>query len=130
MAQSRDSAAAIELEPTEVPVAAPLEPLTLEAEPIPRMPAAANAGSWRSYKEILAGLAQRVLDAQRPIRILQALRWDGEVEERFFRSKQRELPVVSYSGDLGFDPEAKIRELDAILSDVERELGEHDRLDN
>ncbi len=83
---------------------------------------------WRPYREILAGLAQRVLDAQRPIRILQALRWEIETEERFFRDKRQSLPMVSYSNDLGFDPATKIAELDAILSDAERDLGHADRL--
>lgn len=106
---------------------APLESLSLRDLPIPHVPAAARK-PWRSYKEILATLAQRVLDAQRPIRILQTLRWDADVEEQFFRGKQRELPRVTYSGDLGFDPEAKIRELDAILADADRDLGKHDRL--
>ena len=63
------------------------------------------SGPWRSYKEILATLAQRVLDAQRPIRILQALRWEASVEEQFLRGKQRDLPRVTYAPDLGFDPE-------------------------
>lgn len=107
---------------------APLESLSLRDEPIPRAPRPPAAGPWRSYKEILAGLAQRVLDAQRPIRILQALRWDAEVEEQFLRSKQRELPKVTYSDDLGFDPEAKLREIEEILRDAERELGKRDRL--
>jgi uncharacterized protein (TIGR02421 family) len=106
----------------------PLDGLSLRDEPIPHVPPPPSAGPWRSYKEILAGLAQRVLDAQRPIRILQALRWDAEVEEQFVRSKHRELPKVTYSGDLGFDPEAKIRELDGILADLRRELGDADRL--
>ena len=69
-----------------------------------------------------------MLDAQRPIRVLQALRWDAEVEEQFFHDGQRELPRVSYSADLGFDPEAKIRELDGILRDADRELGPADQL--
>jgi uncharacterized protein (TIGR02421 family) len=114
---------------------APLEAISLRDEPIPVSApsssgplAAANGGPWRSYKEILAALAQRVLEAQRPIRILQSLRWDAEVEEQFLRDQKRELPRVTYSGDLGFDPEAKIRELDAILVDAERELGKSDRL--
>jgi uncharacterized protein (TIGR02421 family) len=107
---------------------APFDALTLRNEPIPHVPDSATAGPWRSYKEILAGLAQRVLDAQRPIRILQALRWEADVEEQFFRDKQRELPRVSYSPDLGFDPDAKIRELDGILRDADRELGPADRL--
>ncbi|WP_437980616.1 flavohemoglobin expression-modulating QEGLA motif protein [Sorangium sp. So ce117] len=107
---------------------APLESLSLHDGPIPHAPLPPVAGPWRSYKEILATLAQRVLDAQRPIRILQALRWEADVEEQFVRSKQRELPQVAYSDDLGFDPEAKQRELEEILRDAERELGKRDRL--
>ncbi|WP_437275677.1 flavohemoglobin expression-modulating QEGLA motif protein [Sorangium sp. So ce375] len=107
---------------------APLESLRLRDGPIPHAPVPPVAGPWRSYKEILATLAQRVLDAQRPIRILQALRWEADVEEQFLRSKQRELPEVTYSDDLGFDPAAKQRELEEILRDAERELGKRDRL--
>ncbi|WP_437765546.1 flavohemoglobin expression-modulating QEGLA motif protein [Sorangium sp. So ce281] len=107
---------------------APLESLSLHDGPIPHAPLPPVAAPWRSYKEILARLAQRVLDAQRPIRILQALRWEADVEEQFVRSKQRELPKVAYSDDLGFDPEAKQRELEEILRDAERELGKRDRL--
>ncbi|WP_437808370.1 flavohemoglobin expression-modulating QEGLA motif protein [Sorangium sp. So ce1078] len=107
---------------------APLESLSLHDGPIPHAPLPPVAGPWRSYKEILANLAQRVLEAQRPIRILQALRWEAEVEEQFLRSKQRELPRVTYSDDLGFDPAAKQRELEEILRDAERELGKRDRL--
>jgi uncharacterized protein (TIGR02421 family) len=106
---------------------APLDSLTLGNDPIPTTPLS-NAVPWRSYKEILAGLGQRVLDAQRPIRILQSLRWEAEVEQDFFRRQKRELPRVSYAPDLGFDPEAKLRELDGILADAERELGRDDRL--
>jgi uncharacterized protein (TIGR02421 family) len=96
--------------------------------PIVHVPTSPSAGPWRSYKEILASLGQRVLDAQRPIRILQSLRWEGESEEQLLRTRQRELPKVTYAPDLGFDPEAKIRELDGILRDADRELGASDRL--
>lgn len=102
----------------------PLEALRRSDEPIPHV----SPAPWRTYKEVLAGLAQRVLDAQRPIRILQALRWEADVEEQFFRDKQRELPRVVYAQELGFDPDAKVQELDEILHDAERELGPHDRL--
>src|SRR5690242_10610012 len=47
------------------PSSAPLESLSARDEPIPHAPPSARP--WRSYKEILAALAQRVLDAQRPI---------------------------------------------------------------
>lgn len=107
---------------------APLEALSARDEPIPAVPPPPVAGPWRSYKEILAGLAQRVLDAQRPIRILQALRWEAEVEEQFFRSNRREMPRVAYASDLGFNPDDKLREIEEILRDAERELGKTDRL--
>jgi uncharacterized protein (TIGR02421 family) len=82
---------------------------------------------WRSYKEVLARLSQRLLDVQRPIRILHALRWSSSLEERFARSKYRELPEPVYE-ELGFDVEAKKRELCELLADVERELGSSDPL--
>ena len=63
-----------------------------------------------------------------PSASFEALRWDADVEEQFFRSRARELPRVTYDESLGFDPEAKIRELDEILKDASRELGEKDRL--
>ncbi len=85
-------------------------------------------GPWRSHKEILAKLAQRLLDAQRPIRILQSLRWPAEVEEQFLRSRARELPRVVYDSDLGFDPESKKQELVEIVADIDRELGPTDPL--
>jgi uncharacterized protein (TIGR02421 family) len=110
------------------PHLSPLDALTLRSEPIPHVPPSPTAGPWRSYKEILAALAQRVLDAQRPIRILQSLRWEADVEEQFFRDRQRSLPKVTYAADLGFDPETKIREIEGILRDVERDLGPADRL--
>ncbi|HLM76318.1 MAG TPA: flavohemoglobin expression-modulating QEGLA motif protein [Polyangiaceae bacterium] len=114
--------------PEEARASAPLETLSLRDEPIQSSPAPVTSRPWRSYKEILASLSQRVLEAQRPIRILQSLRWESDVEEQFLKSRQRELPKVVYTAELGFDPAAKRAELEDILRDAERELGEHDRL--
>jgi uncharacterized protein (TIGR02421 family) len=90
--------------------------------------APASSGPWRSYKEILARLAQRVLEAQRPIRILQAIRWPQAVEDQFLAQKSREPPTLSYDPDLGFDPDDKRRELKEILVDIDKELGKKDEL--
>jgi len=84
---------------------------------------------WRSYKERLARLAQRLVDAQRPIRILNAVKWDPSVFERFRDSKWRRLPPVDAeyyvrSTPLGFDPEATITEMRAIAHQVRLELGD------
>lgn len=85
-----------------------------------------DAGPWRSYKERVARLAQRVVEAQRPIRVLHALQWGADVQERFFADGFRELPRVTAEDyarqNLGFDPRAKREEFDEIGRDVAREL--------
>jgi uncharacterized protein (TIGR02421 family) len=87
-------------------------------------------GPWRSYKEQVANIAQRIVDTQRPIRVLQALRWEPSVEEAFRRSRFRELPSVGpdeYAKiDLGFEPKVKMDEFEAIAEEVESEFGSKD----
>jgi uncharacterized protein (TIGR02421 family) len=110
-------------------------PKATKAEPenghpsIPPLPA---AGPWRSYKEIVSQLAQRIVDGQREIRVLQSIRWDNPIEEQFKKSRYRELPKVDeayYSGrDLGFDPRVKADEFEEIARDIDRELGEADAI--
>ncbi|MFO0736314.1 MAG: flavohemoglobin expression-modulating QEGLA motif protein [Labilithrix sp.] len=96
---------------------------------IPPLPA---AGPWRSYKEIVAGIAQRIVDAQREIRVLQAVRWENDVEEAFKKSRYRELPKVDAAyyekNPLGFDPAAKVAVFEEIARDVDRDLGETDAI--
>src|SRR5262249_25529143 len=74
----------------------------------------------------------RIVEAQRPIRVLQALRWDDAVEEHFTKSKQRELPRVDAAYyekvDLGFDVQAKAHEFEQIARDIDRELGEREAI--
>jgi uncharacterized protein (TIGR02421 family) len=93
-------------------------------------PAVARGGPWRSYKEQVASIAQRIVDAQRPIRVLQALRWEPSVEEAFRRSKYRELPRIGPEDyakvDLGFEPKAKMEEFEAIAEEVDNEFGSKD----
>jgi uncharacterized protein (TIGR02421 family) len=73
-----------------------------------------------------------MVEAQRPIRVLQGIRWDNTVEEQFLKSKGRELPKIDaayYAGvDLGFDPKTKGEEFEAIARDIDRELGEDDAI--
>jgi uncharacterized protein (TIGR02421 family) len=111
--------------PAPVPAAPPSrEELTPSVPPLPA------AGPWRSYKEIVSQLASRIVEAQRPIRVLQAIRWDDGVQEAFFRSRCRELPKVGvdyYKAlDVGFDVRAKVEEFESIARDIDAELGETD----
>jgi len=96
----------------------------------PAVARAAASGLWRSYKEIVAQLSGRIVEAQRPIRILQALRWDDAIEEQFVKAKYRELPRVDAAyyekADLGFDPKAKSEEFEQIAREIDRQLGASD----
>jgi uncharacterized protein (TIGR02421 family) len=112
-------------------VASPVAPQRAQngAPSIPPQPA---AGPWRSYKEMVAILAGRIVEAQRPIRVLQALRWEDAVEEQFFKTRQREMPKIDaayYEGvDLGFMPRDKVDEFEQIARDIDRDLGEGDTI--
>ncbi len=90
------------------------------------------AGPWQSYKELVAQLADRIVEGQKPIRVLQALRWDNAVEEQFLKSKQRELPQLDAAYyaqvDLGFDVRTKVEEFETLARDIERVLGEGDAI--
>jgi uncharacterized protein (TIGR02421 family) len=112
------------------PPARPAERGTEDTHPsIPPLPA---AGPWRSYKEIVSGLATRIVEAQRPIRVLQAIRWDNSVEEAFKKSRFREMPKVDPEyydrQELGFDPKERAAVFEEIARDVDRELGESDAI--
>jgi uncharacterized protein (TIGR02421 family) len=113
------------------PSPGPLPPLG-EDDPAPSIPPMPAAGPWRSYKEVVAQLATRIVEAQRPIRVLQSLRWDNSIEEQFYKSKGRELPAVGpeyYAAlELGFDPRAKNDEFEGIARDIDAQLGEGDAI--
>lgn len=87
-----------------------------------------SRGPWRSYKEKVARLAGGIVEAQRPIRILNAIRWDPSVYENFKVSRWREMPKVGPEDyervPLGFDPEAKIAEFGELGDAIGRELGD------
>ena len=98
----------------------------------PSVPPPPPGGPWRSYKEVVAALAARIVDAQRPLRVLQSIRWDDSIEQQFARSKYKEMPKVDAryyeQSDLGYDPRAKLEELEAIVRDIDRELGDRDAI--
>jgi uncharacterized protein (TIGR02421 family) len=64
-------------------------------------------------REKLRSLSDRIVQAQRPIRVLRAINWGPQVHDRFFRQGARELPRPEYP-PLGFRPADKVKELRAI----------------
>lgn len=90
---------------------------------------ASSGGSpWQSYKEKVAHLAERIVVAQRPIRILDCVKWDSSVFEAFRSNGFKYLPAIEYRVDSAYDPEAKKAELAEIEKDIRRQLGDSDAI--
>lgn len=125
------SIAPVALNAQELPQEFDEAPRDLPSVP-PPPPALPVEGPWRSYKEKVANLADRIIEAQRPIRILNALKWESSVWESFRKSRFKELPridVDSYARvDLGFDAAARARDYQALADDVRRDLGADDAI--
>ena len=68
-------------------------------------------------KEYLRSLCDRIVQAQKPIRVLKAINWDPHVHERFFKAGARELPRPEYP-PLGFSPRDKRKELREIKAGI------------
>src|SRR5436853_1312096 len=80
------------------------------------------------YETLVRALSDRLVDAQRPIRILDAIKWDDDIERVFFEKGCRELPPVTpeyyLRRPLPFDVETKLHEFHTIERDLRRQLGE------
>lgn len=82
-----------------------------------------------TYHETILGLSQRLVKAQRPIRILDAIQWDDSIRQQFFDAGGQRLPQVTaeyYQArrPLRFDIEHKREELHGIERDIMRQLGQ------
>lgn len=82
------------------------------------------------YQTAIRELSERIVNAQKPIRILDALKWDLSVEKKFFQKKCKELPQVTadyYStvNPLQFDPLPKMHEFHEIERSIRRKLGQY-----
>jgi uncharacterized protein (TIGR02421 family) len=87
-----------------------------------------NQRPLSDYECMVRRLSDRLVEAQRPIRILDAIKWDDDVERAFFATGCRQLPPVTrdyyLARPLPFDADAKLQELQIIERDVRRQLGE------
>ena len=80
------------------------------------------------YQLTVRALSDRIVEAQAPVRVLDAVKWDDTVRQHFFAAGGRELPRVDrayYEGRaLGFDSSAKKEEFQNIERDITRQLGQ------
>lgn len=85
---------------------------------------------WISYKEKIAALSDKIVESQKPIRVLDAIKWDPSIETEFFRTNAKELPKVDAAYyrqiPLSFDPERKTQELSELKFLIEKTLGAQD----
>ena len=81
-----------------------------------------------TYLLEVKALSDRILQAQQPIRILDAIKWDDTIKQEFFKNKCRKLPAVSIDYyrnlPLGFEVAEKKQEFYQIERDLVRKLGQ------
>ena len=84
------------------------------------------------YLERLKNLSSQLVALQKPIRILDAIKWPADIEARFRAAGGRELPALGADfyqrQPLAFDPAAMQGQLQALKQDVRRQLGRGDAL--
>ena len=79
------------------------------------------------YQLVIRSLSDRLVEAQAPIRVLDAIKWDDGLREAFFRNKCQSLPAVDADyyarRPLGFDPAERLQLFQDIERDITRQLG-------
>lgn len=78
---------------------------------------------------VIKNLSQRIVDAQRNIRILDQIKWDDAIKQDFFRNKGQKLPQINEDyykkRALPFDVVQKMDEFRLILRDTHNQLGQY-----
>ncbi|BBB15476.1 uncharacterized protein RVIR1_10030 [Candidatus Rickettsiella viridis] len=73
-------------------------------------------------------LSDRIVKAQQPIRILDSIKWGGEIQQAFFAKKCKELPPVDsdyyQKNKFSFDFDEKREEFQMLERDISRQVGQ------
>src|SRR5690606_29109201 len=84
------------------------------------------------YLQRLQELSGRLVALQKPIRILDAIKWPADIEARFRASGGTRLPTVDQDfyqqQKLAFDPDTVYQALNDLKADIRRQLGRGDAL--
>ena len=90
--------------------------------------------SLDQYRANLRQLSDQLLAIQKPIRILDSIKWPHGVEAAFLADPKKGLPVLpaNYyeSMPLKYDPRQMTRDLVALRTQIRRTLGKNDGLGN
>ena len=81
-----------------------------------------------AYHDTIRALSGRIVEAQTPIRVLDAIKWDDSIRQGFLQAGGRAMPAVDRayyeSRPLAFDATATKLELQNIERDITRQLGQ------
>lgn len=84
----------------------------------------------QSYSQKILGFSERLNTAQKPIRILNAIKWDEKICQEILQSGLKTIPKIGedyyQKQKLGFSPLKKILEIEEIINDINAELSESD----
>lgn len=84
------------------------------------------------YRMVLGALSNRLVDLQRPIRILDSIKWDDSIPEFLRKTAFHQLPPLDpeYYGrnPLRFDPSEKKEKLQELTGEIAGALGKEDAL--
>jgi uncharacterized protein (TIGR02421 family) len=104
--------------------------MTSTASPLAQFATCYSPSATCERPTLIRRLGQRLVGAQRSLRILESIRWDESIERAFFAGGCQSLPPVDRdyyrSRPLPFDPERKRRELRQLEQDVYHHLGHDD----
>ena len=80
------------------------------------------------YQQTIRALSERIVQAQTPIRVLDAIKWDDAVGKAFLKGKGKVMPAVDRAyydnRPLPFDSAEKKLEFQNIERDITRQLGQ------
>jgi len=83
----------------------------------------------QKYKNSILDLSLILTELQRPIQILDAVKWHDSVDEFLIKTHFKELPEINYDNrPLKYDPIKKLQEFKELRLKIQRELGPNDPL--
>lgn len=78
-------------------------------------------------QQVTRELSERLVKAQAPIRILDAIKWTDDIKQEFFSKECKQLPQVTIdyykNSPLAFDAKQKSEEFKTIIHDAKNQLG-------
>lgn len=88
-----------------------------------------NNATLTKEQEIIRDLSNRIVAAQKPIQILDAVKWDDTIRQNFFKTKCKELPLVNREyyekHPLPYNPSTKIEDFQTIKREIVQHLGKY-----